>query len=156
VHLAVELDLLEELAAVGFQRAAVVVELDAADEGDEPVGDHRRNLARDHLVLPLLAPARDHVDDLGRAAELEERLVNLQVERAQIRLLVQDRQEERNLRRDRPAAARAPVHGHRLVLRPGRHVDDSLFFVVNLHQLDLILTQQLFRRTGGTRNKRRR
>ncbi len=39
-HLAVLVDLADHLAAVGFQRAAVVVQPHSGDFGNEPVGDY--------------------------------------------------------------------------------------------------------------------
>ena len=45
VHLAVEPDPLEHLAAVGLHRAAEVVERDAREPGDQAVGDPRGDLA---------------------------------------------------------------------------------------------------------------
>ena len=60
VHLAVELHVLDDLAAVRLERAAEVVERDARDAGDDPVGDPRRQHAHG-VVLPVLAPAADDV-----------------------------------------------------------------------------------------------
>ena len=61
VHFAVEADVLSDLAAVGLERAAVVVQVDARAPRDKPVGDHRGQFARDGLVLTVLAPAARHI-----------------------------------------------------------------------------------------------
>ena len=61
VHLAVEAHRLEDLAAVGLERAAVVVQAQPADAADQPVGDARRQLAGERRVLAVLAPAGDDV-----------------------------------------------------------------------------------------------
>ena len=45
VHLAVELHALDDVPAVGLERAAVVVQVHAGDDGDEPVGDAAREVA---------------------------------------------------------------------------------------------------------------
>ena len=57
VHLAVELHAEHDVAAVGLEGAAVVVQGHAGDARDQPVGDLRRDLACGGLVLPVLAPA---------------------------------------------------------------------------------------------------
>ena len=61
VQLAVEPDVLQHFVAVGFERAAIVVQGDAGDTGDERVGDARRQSARERGILTLHAPAADHV-----------------------------------------------------------------------------------------------
>src|SRR5438874_4799411 len=61
VHLAVELHVAQHFAPVGLERAAVIVQPDAADEADDPIGDPRRQLAAEFLVHPVLAPAAHHV-----------------------------------------------------------------------------------------------
>src|SRR2546421_441364 len=48
-------------AAARLERAAVIVQPDAADEADEAVGDPRRQLAAEFPVHPVLAPAAHHV-----------------------------------------------------------------------------------------------
>ena len=62
VHLAVQAQVLDHLAAVRLQRAAVVVQVDAGDLADQRVGEHRRQAPVDKRVLPVLAPAADHVE----------------------------------------------------------------------------------------------
>src|SRR5438094_833070 len=60
MHLAGELHVVDDLAAIRLQRAAEVAQLDARDARDDPVGD----LRRDHttrIVTPVPAPAADHV-----------------------------------------------------------------------------------------------
>jgi hypothetical protein len=47
--------------AIRFQRAAVVANRNAGDLADQPVGDPRRDLARDELVLALHTPTGDEV-----------------------------------------------------------------------------------------------
>ena len=61
VELAVEIDALDDLPAEGLERAAVVVELDAGEPGDEPVRHDGREPARQEPVLPVLPPAGDDV-----------------------------------------------------------------------------------------------
>ena len=50
------------LGAERLQRAAVVADRHAGDLADQPVGDARGNLARDQLVLAVVAPADDEVE----------------------------------------------------------------------------------------------
>ena len=61
VHLAVEADAAQHLAAVGLQGAAVVVQAHVGDLADQPVGGPARDAARQPRVLAVLAPAADHV-----------------------------------------------------------------------------------------------
>ena len=61
MHLAVEPDLLDDIAVVDLERAAVVVEVDPRDVGDHLVGDHRGQAAAEELVLAVDAPAADDV-----------------------------------------------------------------------------------------------
>ncbi len=61
VHLAVELRLGHDLAAVGLEAAPVVVQADAGHSSDQPVGDPRGQLAGGGLVLAVLPPAADDV-----------------------------------------------------------------------------------------------
>ena len=64
MHLAVEPDVVQHAAAVGLQRAAVVVQVDAGHDGDQAVGDAAdQHSAR--LVLAVLPPARNDVVALG-------------------------------------------------------------------------------------------
>ena len=68
MHLAVEADVGDDLAAVGLERAAVVAEPDLGDPADEPVGELRRQPLGEIPVLALLPPAADDVvsfADLG-------------------------------------------------------------------------------------------
>ena len=57
VHLAVQLQRLDDLGAEHFQRTPVVVQLDARREGDDGIGDHRREPAVQERVLPVLPPS---------------------------------------------------------------------------------------------------
>src|SRR6185503_6047101 len=61
MHLAVEANVLQRLAAVGFQRATVIVKGHAANPRDQTIREHRRYLARHHLVFPVFAPTGDDV-----------------------------------------------------------------------------------------------
>ena len=61
VHLAVQLQRLDDLRAEDLQRAAVVVQTHAGRPGDQAVRHHRRQPPRDERVLPVLAPAADDV-----------------------------------------------------------------------------------------------
>src|ERR1044071_3015488 len=58
VHLAIEPHVLNRLAAIGLERAAVVVQPNAGDPGDQPIGDAARQRAAEAPVLALLAPSR--------------------------------------------------------------------------------------------------
>src|SRR5580765_3597937 len=61
VHLAIEPDVLKRFAPISFQRTAIVVERYTTDPGNQAVRNHRWNLARDHLVFPILSPTRHNV-----------------------------------------------------------------------------------------------
>ena len=56
VHFAVEPHRLDDLGAKYFQRTAIVVELDAGRERDDPVGNDRRQAAIEKRILPLPPP----------------------------------------------------------------------------------------------------
>ena len=61
MHLAVKLHVFQNLAAVGFERASVIVQLDAADLRDQSVGQPRRQRARQERVFAVFAPAGNYV-----------------------------------------------------------------------------------------------
>ncbi len=61
MHLAVQLHVLNDVAPVGLERAAKVVEADSGDGADEAVGDARRELSPEFTVLAVAAPATHHV-----------------------------------------------------------------------------------------------
>src|SRR6185503_14481589 len=69
MHLAVQTNVFQRLAAVSFQRTTVVMKWHAADPRDQTVRDHRRYLARDHLVFPVFAPTGDDVVTLIKFIE---------------------------------------------------------------------------------------
>ncbi len=47
--------------AIGLERASIVLDRHAGDLGNQPVCDHRRNLAGDQPVLAIESPANDDV-----------------------------------------------------------------------------------------------
>ena len=61
VHLAVEFQLLSDLAAHRFQRAAEIVDREAGCFGNQPVRHHRRQPAAEAFVPAVLAPAMHQV-----------------------------------------------------------------------------------------------
>ena len=61
VHAGPQEQRLDDRRAEYLQRAAVVVQLDAGDDGDEQVGSHRRQVAREDVVLTVPAPTADDV-----------------------------------------------------------------------------------------------
>ncbi len=62
MHLRVQRNALDQAGAEGLERAAVVLDRHARHVADQPVGDARGNLARDQLVLAVVAPADDQVE----------------------------------------------------------------------------------------------
>ena len=70
MHLAVQLQRLDDLGAECLQRAAVVVEVDAGRERNHPVRDHRRQPPREEGILAVLPPpAGDVVAAIERRDE---------------------------------------------------------------------------------------
>src|SRR5258706_3250463 len=65
VQLAVERNLLENLAAVCLESGAEVVDIDAAELGHNPVGNSRREAPQPEVIDALLAPSADDVIALG-------------------------------------------------------------------------------------------
>ena len=65
MQLSVERNLLENFAAVGFERGAEVVNIDAAELGHQPVRDARRNAPHPEIVDADFAPAADDVIACG-------------------------------------------------------------------------------------------
>ena len=61
MHLAIELQRLDDLGTEDLQRTAIVVQLDARGPRDEPIGEHRRQPAIDERILAVLAPAAHDV-----------------------------------------------------------------------------------------------
>ena len=69
VHLAVEADLLDDLAPVGLEGAAVIVERHVEQRRDQPVGDYRGQPAAERVVPPRHPPAGDDIVALGELGE---------------------------------------------------------------------------------------
>src|ERR1700727_1291216 len=69
VHLAVERDVLDDLAAVGLEGGAEVVDIDSAESGHEPVGAAGRNAAEEEVVSALGTPTADDVVALFELGE---------------------------------------------------------------------------------------
>src|ERR1700734_4030806 len=61
MHLAVKRDILDDLAPVGLESGAKVVDIDSAESGHQPVGAARGNAAKDKVVAALGTPAADNV-----------------------------------------------------------------------------------------------
>ena len=64
VHLSVKRDVLDHFAAIRLEGRAEVVNIDAREPGQEPVGASGGNAPGQQVVNALLAPARDHVVSL--------------------------------------------------------------------------------------------
>ena len=60
MHFAVEAHALQDVAPVGFERAAVVVQADPRDAGNQPVGNHGGQPPVNPGVFAVLAPAGNH------------------------------------------------------------------------------------------------
>ena len=69
VHLAVQAEVFDHLAAVRLERAAVVVEPDAGHLGDEPVGQQGGQAPAEEPVLSVLPPPADDVVVRGQREE---------------------------------------------------------------------------------------
>src|SRR6266550_1868502 len=61
MHLAVELDVLDDFTPIGLERAAIVPEPDAGHPRDQGVRDQRRKPAREPRILAVPPPTADHV-----------------------------------------------------------------------------------------------
>src|SRR2546421_5315683 len=61
VHLTIETDVFKDLALIGFQSAAIVVEMNSCHFGNEVIGYPGRKLTADFGVLAILAPATDNI-----------------------------------------------------------------------------------------------
>ena len=61
MHLAVKRDVLDDLAAIGLEGGAEVVDVDAAENRHEPVRGAGGDAAHEHVVGSLRAPAADDV-----------------------------------------------------------------------------------------------
>ncbi len=81
MHLAIEPHVIEHLAAVGLERAAVVVQFNTGHKRDDAVGDLRGQPPRERAILAVLAPAADQVAAL--------RLHLLKHERDVVRVVLQ-------------------------------------------------------------------
>jgi hypothetical protein len=62
VHLAIQTHVLDGAGAEGLEGTAVVLQVHAGDAGDQAVGDLGGDLAQDHAVLAVLAPAGHQVE----------------------------------------------------------------------------------------------
>src|SRR5581483_999174 len=61
MEFAVELDFLDDFAAIGLEGGAEVVQLDAGELGHHPVGDMAGKLPHQPVIAALVAPAADQV-----------------------------------------------------------------------------------------------
>src|SRR3569833_2005468 len=69
MHFRIQRNLFDETGPVGLERAAVILDRHSGDFGNQGIGDTRRDLARDQLVLPVEAPADDDVVTLVDLAQ---------------------------------------------------------------------------------------
>src|SRR5215472_9983390 len=65
MQFAIERDLLENVAAIGLERGAKIVNVDSAELGHQPVRAARGDAAQPEIVDALFAPAADDVVTLG-------------------------------------------------------------------------------------------
>jgi len=79
VHARPELQRLHDLGAKHLQRTAVVVDADAADPREQPVGDDRRHMAGQERILAVLAPAA-HDIELARQRQHARNVVRIVLE----------------------------------------------------------------------------
>lgn len=61
VHFTVETNVPKYFPAVSFECASIVVKMDAGNQTYESIGDPRRKLLGKEWILPVFAPAADHV-----------------------------------------------------------------------------------------------
>ena len=61
MHFAVKTYVLDHVTPISLERAPVIVERDAADFTDQPVGHLTRKLTGERFVLTIFSPAADHV-----------------------------------------------------------------------------------------------
>src|SRR5271169_5697546 len=61
VQLAVKRNLLENIAAIGFECSAEVVDIDSAQLGHQPVGATGWNTAKPEIIHAMFAPPADNV-----------------------------------------------------------------------------------------------
>ena len=71
MEFAIEWNLFEDLAAIGLEGSAEVVDIDAAEFGHHPVGDPGRNAAHPEIIDADFAPAADDVVPRGNFFEEE-------------------------------------------------------------------------------------
>src|ERR1700722_4093464 len=77
MHLAVERNVLDDLAAIGLEGGAEVVDRDAAERGHQPVRDEGGDAAEEEVVAALTAPSADHVVALFELGEEPGNLVGV-------------------------------------------------------------------------------
>ncbi len=61
MHLAIQRNIVDDLAAVGFEGCAEVVNVHTRKLGHQPVGASRRNPSHNEVVDPFLPPSRNDV-----------------------------------------------------------------------------------------------
>src|SRR5438309_5432792 len=61
MKLAIERNLLQNVAAIGFESGAEVVDVNAAQPGHHPISDARRNAAHPEIIHADFAPSTDDV-----------------------------------------------------------------------------------------------
>ena len=57
VHFAIEADILDDIATIGFQRAPEVMKMNTEKPRDQKICRDRRQTPREHAIIALLAPA---------------------------------------------------------------------------------------------------
>src|SRR5260370_40653026 len=77
MQFAVEWDLLQNVATIGFERSTKVVDVDAADFRHHPVGDARGNAAHPEIVDANFAPSADDVVAGGNLFQEQRNVVGI-------------------------------------------------------------------------------
>src|SRR5262249_52654441 len=69
MQFSIQRNLLDDLAAIGFEGSAEVVDIDPAEFGHQPVGAARRDAAQPEVIDAAFAPSADNVVTLGNLFE---------------------------------------------------------------------------------------
>ena len=62
MQFAIELQILDHLTPVGFERRSKIMEIDTADFREQPIRDAARQLPREPRIAALVTPAAHHIE----------------------------------------------------------------------------------------------
>ena len=154
VHVPVKAHVLDDLAPVGLERTAEVVEGHTADRSDQEVRHVRRHAPREPEVVPLSAPPRHHIVRVAESLEqpwnVAGIVLEVGVERDENRMARMGEPRREGGRLAEVLAQPDQAHVRVLSRKPSQHVPRAIAGAV-VHVDDLVLAPERLERFDEAR-----